>query len=224
MLSAKKSAWFEKVFAIYCRNLFKRRFHTFRISNSDLLVHVENQLPLVIYCNHSSWWDGLVAFEVSQNLKLDSFVMMEEKQLKNLSLFRQLGAFSVIREKPREAVKSINYAIKLLKEKQDRTLWVFPQGEILPNDIPIKFFNGVSRIIEKIGNCNIVSMAICYEFLGDFKPEIFVKFGNLQKMEISRDFNSKILTKHFEDCLSNTMRDLKMDINTNNFNNYERLF
>ena len=95
MLTAKKSAWFEKVFAIYCRHLFKRKFHAFRVLGFDLFGQIDKSLPLVIYCNHSSWWDGLVAFEISNRLKMDSFVMMEEKQLKNLPLFRKLGAFSV---------------------------------------------------------------------------------------------------------------------------------
>ena len=225
MLTAKKSAWFEKIFAIYCRHLFKRKFHAFRVSGFDIFGQIEKSLPLVIYCNHSSWWDGLVAFEISQSLKMDSFVMMEEKQLKNLPLFRKLGAFSVIRENPREAVKSINYAANLLKKRQDRTLWIFPQGEILPNDTqPIKFFNGFSRIVEKTKNCNVAPMAIRYEFLGEFKPEIFVKFGKIEPYKVDVDFNAKSLTGHCSNCLTETLGDLKTDINTNNVNNYERLF
>ena len=225
MLTAKKSAWFEKIFAIYCRNLFKRRFQSFNCSGLDFISQRNSHLPLVIYCNHSSWWDGLVAFELSRTLKMDSFVMMEEKQLKNLSLFRKLGAFSVIKENLREAVKSINYAANLLTEKRSRTLWIYPQGEILPNDLkPIKFFNGVSRIIEKIGKCEVVSMAIRYEFLGDYKPEVFVKFGKIEEIEVIKDFNSKEMTNYFETCLFDTLQMLKTDINSNSLNNYERIF
>ena len=151
--------------------------------------------------------------------------MMEEKQLKNLSLFRKLGAFSVIKENPRESVKSINYAANILKEKRGRNLWIFPQGEILPTDIkPIKFFNGISRIIEKAGKCNAVAMAIRYEFLGDFKPEVFVKFGKIEQIEVDKEFNSKELTNYFETCLVETLQKLKLDINFNNLNNFERLF
>nr|MBA3694670.1 acyl-phosphate glycerol 3-phosphate acyltransferase [Acidobacteriota bacterium] len=106
MLEAKKSRWFEKVFQIYNRNLLKRRFHSFRVLGLDSFVNVNSS---IIYANHSSWWDGLVAFEISKALRVDSFIMMEEKQLRNLFLFRKLGAFSVVRENSRQAVKSLNY-------------------------------------------------------------------------------------------------------------------
>lgn len=217
MLEAKKSVWFEKIFAIYNRNLFRRRFQALRIEGIENL----NKFPLIIYCNHSSWWDGLVAFEISKKAKLNSYIMMEEKQLKNLFLFRKLGAFSVVRENPREAVKSVNYAANLLKEKADRAIWLFPQGKILPNDIrPLEFYNGISRIAEKVENCSIVPIAIRYEFFGDWKPEIFVKIGESEKF-VSTD--SKKTTKELAIRLTKLLDDLKEDIIKNNFEGYENL-
>lgn len=217
MLEAKKSKWFEKIFAIYNRNLFKRRFQALRVEGIDNI----KQFPLVIYCNHSSWWDGLVAFEISNKAKLDSFVMMEEKQLKNLFLFRMLGAFSVIRENPREAIKTIKYAANLLKEKRDRVVWIFPQGKILPNDKrPIEFYNGVSRIAEKVENCYVLPIAMRFEFLGDWKPEILVKIG---KAELFDSFNSKEFTAKSAEKLSNLLDELKKDIVEDRLENYQNL-
>lgn len=222
MLEAKKSVWFEKVFAVYNRNLLKRRFHSFNIS--DLKSLSENK-PQIIYANHSSWWDGLIAFEISKLSKADSFVMMEEKHLRKLFLFRKLGAFSVVRENPRLAIESINYAVKLLKENPKRTVWIFPQGEILPNDVrPLNFYRGLARIVEKIGECSIVPCAMRFEFLGEFKPEIFVKIGeprNLKKPEI---FDSKIATAEFESELTKTLNDLKRDIVSGHTSDYKKVF
>lgn len=224
MLTARKSGWFEKIFAIYGRNLFKRRFEAFSVSGIDILQSRNKSLPSLIYCNHSSWWDGLAAFEISQTASLDSFVMMEEKQLKNLQLFRRLGAFSVIRENPRKAVESVNYAIKLLKEKPDRALWIFPQGEILPNDArPLKFYNGVSRIIEKTKKCAVVPLAMRYEFLGAYKPEVFVKIGQAEIIEADGEFDAKKLTARLENTLTITLDSLKRDVAGQDFKNYKRL-
>ncbi|MEK7725409.1 MAG: lysophospholipid acyltransferase family protein [Acidobacteriota bacterium] len=217
MLEAKKSAWFEKIFAIYNRNLFKRRFQALRVEGIENL----NKFPSIIYCNHSSWWDCLVAFEISRKAKLDTFMMMEEKQLRNLFLFRKLGAFSVIRESPREAVKSIKYAANLLKEKQDRVIWIFPQGRILPNDIrPIEFYNGISRIAEKVENSYFLPIAIRYEFFGDWKPEIIVKIG---KAETMKSKNSKELTEKLAIKLTDILDELKQDIVNNKLESYENL-
>jgi 1-acyl-sn-glycerol-3-phosphate acyltransferase len=217
MLEAKKSGWFEKIFAIYNRNLFGRRFQALKVEGIENL----NKFPMIIYCNHSSWWDGLVTFEISQRAKLDFFVMMEEKQLKDLSLFRKLGAFSVVRENPREAVKSINYAADLLKEKQDRVIWIFPQGRILPNDTrPIEFYNGISRIAEKVQNSYCIPIAIRYEFFGEWKPEVVVKIG---KAEINESKNSKELTKNLAAKLTDLLDELKQDILGDKLASYENL-
>lgn len=225
MLEANKSAWFEKIYALYNRNLFKRRFHSFRISGLQNLKEKDPRIPLIIYPNHSSWWDGLTAFEVSRTAHLDSFVMMEEKQLKSLSLFRRIGAFSVIRENPREAVRSINYAAELLCQNSQRTLWIFPQGEILPNEIrPLQFFHGLARIIEKIEKCLIVPLAMRYEFFGTYKPEILVKVGLPKVLSVEKSFSAKEKTVEFENYLTETLDELKTDILTKNLQSYENIF
>lgn len=225
MLEANKKRWFEKIFARYNRNLFKRRFHSLRVSGLEILKTKNPQIPLIIYANHSSWWDGLAAFEISRAANLDQFVMMEEKQLKKLQLFRKLGAFSVVRENPREAVKSVNYAVDLLKENSRRTLWIFPQGEILPNDLrPLKFFHGLSRIVEKMGKCLVVSCGVRYEFFGNFKPEVLVGIGSAELISVDKNFNAKKKTDEFESDLTKTLNDLKSDILTSNLQNYENIF
>ena len=221
MLEAKKSWWFEQVFQIYNRNLLKRRFHSFRVLRLDNFVNVNSS---IIYVNHSSWWDGLVAFEISKALGADSFIMMEEKHLRKLFLFRKLGAFSVDRENSRQAFKSLNYAANLLKEKPLRTLWIFPQGEILPNDLrPLHFYSGLARIIERVGNCSAVPLAIRYEFLNEYKPEIFVKIGKSEEFN-NVNFNPKKATKNFEGRISETLDELKNDIVSRNFASHKKIF
>jgi 1-acyl-sn-glycerol-3-phosphate acyltransferase len=220
MLEAKKSALFERIFAIYNRNLLKRRFDSLQVSGLEILRERKSNIPLIIYANHSSWWDGLVAFQISRALKMDSFIMMEEKHLKKLFLFRRLGAFSIVREKPFEAMKSINYAVNLLKENQERILWIFPQGEILHNDSrPFYFYKGISKIIDKLEKCSVVPLALRYEFLGNFKPEIFVKVGKAKFF----DNEAKANAADFENKLALLLDELKSDILNKDFNNFEKL-
>ncbi len=224
MLTARKSFWFENLFAIYNKNLFKRRFHSLRVSGLAKIIESNSLQPLIIYANHSGWWDGLAAFEISRKAKLESFIMMEERQLKKLFLFRRLGAFSVVREKPREAVKSIEYAANLLKEKPNRALWIFPQGEILPNDArPIRFYNGLARIVEKVGDVRVVSATIRYEFLDDCKPEIFVKFGEIESFDKTNDFNTKKQTGNFAANLTENLDEIKARIISGQLADFENI-
>ena len=225
MLEANKSAAFERLFAIYNRNLLKRRFHSFQISGLDFLFNKNSNSPLIIYCNHSSWWDGLIAFQISYQIGLNSFVMMEEKQLRKLFMFRLLGAFSVVREKPREALESINYAARVLRNDPKNTLWIFPQGEILPNDLrPLKFYNGLAKIIEKVGKCSITSLSMRYEFLKEFKPEIFVRIEKLETIAVNDSFNVKNLTRKLSNRLTDNLNILKGDVVDQNFAGYKKVF
>lgn len=224
MLKANKSRLFEKIFAIYNRNLFRRRFHSCKISGLDFLRAKNPAKPLIVYVNHSSWWDGLTAFEISRAANLDSFVMMEEKQLKNLRLFQRLGAFSVVRENPREAVQSIRYAVNLLKQNSHRTLWIFPQGEILPNDLrPLKFYKGLAHMVEDTDDCAAVSVAMRYEFFGNYKPEVLVKIDAPEEFSDKNIFDVKKQTEYFEERLAKTLNDLKTDILTGRLQNYENI-
>jgi 1-acyl-sn-glycerol-3-phosphate acyltransferase len=223
MLKANKSRWFEKLFTLYNRNLLKRRFYTFNVNGLENLSNTKT--PQIIYANHSGWWDGLVIFEICRRANLDFYVMMEEKQLKNLPLFHKLGAFSVVRENPREAVRSINYAVSLLKEKPSKTLLIFPQGEIQPNDLrPLKFFRGLSRIVEKTVDCKVIPIAIRYEFGGQFKPEIFVSIGKADEFSTQTIYNYKSLTNSFEANLTEKLDELKNDLLSQNFLNFNDLF
>lgn len=224
MLKANKSVIFEKLFAIYNRNLLKRRFHSMKVSGLDFLFDKNIKLPLIIYCNHSSWWDGLIAFQISFETRLNSFVMMEEKQLKNLFLFRKLGAFSVVREKPREAMQSIRYASGILNDYRNSTLWIFPQGEILPNDLrPLKFYNGLSKIIKNVKNCETTSLSIRYEFLGEFKPEIFVKIEKPLITSTSETSNSTRLSEILAQRLTVNLDSLKVDLVNQNLSAYKSI-
>ena len=224
MLTAEKSRWIEKLFAVYNRNLLKRRFNSLRVCGLEYLTAKNSQMPLIIYANHSSWWDGIVAYEISQAANLDFFVMMEEKQLKNLFLFRKLGAFSVVRENLRSAIESLHYAANLLKTDSRRTLWIFPQGEILPNDTrPLRFYRGFAKIAEKVGRCSMMAVSMRYEFLGSYKPDVFVKISRMQEFEINSQKNSRSIAAQAADQTSQNLDFLKSEIAANDLENYKNI-
>lgn len=224
MIKPKKSRWFESFFFIYNRNLIRRRFNSLKVSGLNNLQDRVLSTPLIVYGNHSSWWDGLIAFHLSKTTNSDSFIMMEERHLKRFFLFRKLGAFSVVRENARKAVESMNFAVNLLRERPSRTLWIFPQGEILPNDArPINFYNGLARVVEKIETCSVVPIVYRYEFLKDFKPEIFVKIGERRLIETNRYFSAKNLTAELSLNLTALLDKLKADIANQQTDKYEKL-
>jgi 1-acyl-sn-glycerol-3-phosphate acyltransferase len=222
MLPAKKSEFFQKIFSIYNRNLIKRRFMSLKVEGFTKLVNRDKSIPLIIYANHSSWWDGLVMFQLCREAKIDLYAMMEEKQVLEYPFHRKLGAFSVVRENPRDALKAIRYASNLLIENSKRCVLIFPQGELIPHENrPLVFFNGISKTIEKIGKCLTVPIAIRYEFLNDWKPEVLASIGDAEMIE--QGFEGKHLTKKLEHNLTKSLDNLSKNISDRALKSFERL-
>jgi chlorobactene lauroyltransferase len=137
--------------------------------------------PVIVYMNHPGWWDGYMAFLVDKivlNERFQSYIMMEEKQLRVYRFFTWCGAFSVDRRRPGEAERSIAYISRLLRERRDRMLWILPQGRIVPNDRrPLKVYPGVARIARQVGDVIFWPIALRYEFRGEQRPEAFIRVG-----------------------------------------------
>jgi 1-acyl-sn-glycerol-3-phosphate acyltransferase len=223
MIPARKSGWFERVFAVYNRNLIARRFEGLRVGGMEYLREREANVPLVLYANHSSWWDGLVAFQVGRALRLDQYAMMEERQLRAYPFHRRLGAFGVVRESVREAARSIEYARSLLKETS-RALWIFPQGETLPNDVrPLVLYTGAARIIERLALADAAPVAMHYEFLGQYRAEVVVRIGMPNRIAVAANFSAKRLTGIFTERLTRCLDELRADILAGALDDYEEI-
>lgn len=176
MLTARKSRWFDTVFRAYNRNLLRRRFDALWARDIESLAPAD--VPKIVFANHSSWWDGLVCYELMRRAGADLFVMMEEKNLRRYPLFRLLGAFSVDRGNARSALESIDYAAALLAGSPSRALLIFPQGKIEPADRrPITFESGIRKIADRVPECRLVPLALSYSFGREFKPDIFARAG-----------------------------------------------
>lgn len=190
MLTARRSPLFERVFRVYNRNLIRRRFEGLRVAGLEhLRATHEGDAPVVLYANHSSWWDGLIACEIGMSAGVEQYAMMDERQLRDYGLFRRLGAFSIDHTSGRTQMRSIEYAASLLRgdDRADaplderiarRALWIFPQGRERPNDArPLGLRSGVAHIIRRVPKASLLPAAMRYEHLGDFRPEAFVRIG-----------------------------------------------
>ena len=177
MIKPNKSRLFDAIFGPYCRNLLRRNFNSLRIDDPGNLLQKDGSKLIV--SNHSSWWDGLIAYQISRHFRHNAFVMMEEKQLKQFWLFRYLGAFSVVREDPGKAAGSLLFALRLL-EKAENVLWIFPEGEIVPNNKrPVEVFKGAEVLAEKSTDTEAMIVAMRYEYLDEPKADIFLKVASL---------------------------------------------
>lgn len=173
-------------------------------------------LPIIICANHSSWWDGYIAAVVERQLGLDTYLMMEEAQLRRYFFFAWIGCFSVDRHNARSAMHSLHYAAKLLKECPGRIIWLFPQGEISPNDYrPLRFFDGASYLARMTCPVLIYPLASRIEYLAEQRPDLFISLGEpllINAEEAHAPSYLKNNTRHLEELVTAELDQLHNDV------------
>lgn len=175
---ARKSRLHEAlIYRLIARPALRRAFHRVAIA----APHGEDWsgLPTIFYANHVSWWDGYMAFFLfDERWHTEGYLMMEEPQLRRYRFFQRCGCFSVDRHDGREAMRSVGYAANLLRSRPGRMVWIFPQGEIQPNDQrPLVTYTGAAHIARRAGRVRCVPVALRFEFFGEQRPEALIRLG-----------------------------------------------
>ena len=182
-------------------------------------------LPMIICANHSSWWDGYVVALVLRLIKVDGYLMMEEKQLRRYFFFAWAGCFSVDRQNPRSALQSLKYAAKLLKEQPGRMVCLFPQGEIFPNDRrPLVFYHGATYLARLMNPVLFYPMAIRIEYLAEQRPALFISLGESMLVDTEQTKERNFLhscTRRLEESLTAELDLLRTDVLAGDYSGFE---
>ena len=146
--------------------------------------------------------------------------MMKDRQMKQHTFFKKIGAFSVSLQNPRSAIKSMRYAVSSL-DRPNSSLFIYPEGEIMPfTTTQIKFKKGLAWIAKKRHDTDVVPVGIYIHFAKSDKPELFIKIGEPVKYNESDD--TEELNSLFEKRISELLRDLKKEAHSGD-HSYQRL-
>ncbi|MGN7312822.1 lysophospholipid acyltransferase family protein [Alkalicoccobacillus gibsonii] len=185
MIKAQKSAFFSKALHLYNTNwLLKRSFSSISIKGA----FKKEGAGVLILVNHSSWWDGLVTFYLTQtSCPYDSYAMMSEKGLMEFPFFKRIGAFSVNVEKPRSIVETLVYAKELLHNQ--KAVWMFPQGAEQPLEKrPLEFKTGSAHLATADHNVTVYTVTYYYTMLHEQKPRLYI---DISEPVLSHQFNNQ---------------------------------
>jgi len=216
MIPARKSplgqSWVWWLIDHSLRKYFDRIFFRMRYMPSA----EEKALPIIACANHFSWWDGYIAAIVERQLKVDNYLMMEEAQLKRYSFFTWAGCFSVDRHDPRSVMQSLHYAARLLKERPGRMVWLFPQGELFPNDRrPLVFLSGALHLARMAYPVLLYPVAARIEYMGEQRPGLFISLGapmQVNEAEVRASGFLKVYTRRLEELVTAELDQLRADV------------
>ena len=222
LIPADKNPHWAKIIDPWVYWLIEHNFSSVRIKNKENYNRGNPNYANLLYSNHSCFHDGQVAYYICRKAFDANFYLMIQ-ELYKLPILSKIGGFSVEKDSPLEALKSINYASNLLSDKQTM-LWIFPQGKVMPPDFrPIKFESGLSYITSKVKGVNLIPVSLRYTFLRDVKPEIFAEIG--EPIEIKNGVtNKKEFTRFLEEDLTNIADAQINKITQGDLNGYEYIY
>lgn len=168
-----------KIFDRYLNRYFTKNFHGVRLAKDGAAPAVAADHGLVVYCNHSAWWDPLIMFYLSRTVygERKGFGPIDAEALEKYRFMRKIGLYPVEQESSRGSVHFLNVSHGLLKHPMT-SLWLTPQGQFADARVrPVAFKPGIAHLARDCGQVTFVPMALEYCFWNESKPELLVRFG-----------------------------------------------
>ena len=160
------------------RGYFRRHFRAVRISHPERLALLEHG-PLIVYANHSSWWDPMVSVLLAQKLLPGRrhYAPMDAVSLERYGILKRIGIFGVDLNSIRGAARFMRTGLDLLAA--GGVLWITPQGRFVdPRERPLVFKPGLAALAGKVGGgCTLLPLAIEYAFWNERMPETLLHVG-----------------------------------------------
>ncbi len=160
------------------RGYFRRHFRAVRISSPHLLAQ-QTTGPVIVYANHSSWWDPMVSVLLAHRLlpQRRHYAPMDAAALEKYGILKRIGIFGVDLHSIRGAARFLRTSLDLLA--QGGVLWITPQGRFVdPRERPLAFKPGLAALSARCPNgCTLVPLAIEYPFWDERLPETLLHFG-----------------------------------------------
>ncbi len=156
---------------------FRRQFHAVR-SNGVIEPALIAHRPLIVYTNHTSWWDPMVCYLLAWTFapKLRHFAPMDAEALNRYAILKRIGCFPVDIRNARGAVQFLRMGEAVLRS--GGVLWVTPQGRFTDvRDRPLLFKPGLATLAARVGECTLLPVAMEYTFWDERKPEVLVELG-----------------------------------------------
>jgi hypothetical protein len=134
---------------------------------------------LVVYLNHASWWDPLLAVWLAARFmpRRIHFGPIEDGQMTRYGFFKWIGIFGVEKGTGSGARRFLRVAQGLLA-RPEAVLWLTPQGRFADvRERPVRFAAGLSHLAARMPDAHFVPLALEYGFGQERVPEIFARFG-----------------------------------------------
>lgn len=170
-IPARESSFVIWFFKWYSWFLAKRRFRSFNVRNRYSRLPSKSTLYIL---NHHYWWDGLTPLILNEFLfHQHARAVMEDKQMIEFPFFAKIGAFSINRSNPKQAMNSLKYGAKWL-DNSDTCLFLYPEGKFSQPHERIEIEPGITKLLEWSKDSDLVNISMHISYQKESKPDIFI--------------------------------------------------
>jgi 1-acyl-sn-glycerol-3-phosphate acyltransferase len=160
------------------RRYFRRHFTAVRVTRDSHLAAFDDP-RLIVYANHSSWWDPMLLVLLASRLmrKRRHFAPMDASALERYPIFKRIGVFGVEMHTARGAAGFLRASNTIIRD--GGVLWITPQGRFADaRERPLNLKPGLAALAAKMpGGCTVVPLAVEYVFWNERLPETLLHFG-----------------------------------------------
>ncbi len=191
------------------RGYFRRHFHAVWVAGEERFASLSSPAsgPLIVYANHSSWWDPMVSVLLAERMPARShFAPMDASALERYGILKHIGIFPVDTATARGAVQFLRTGERILH--QGGVLWITPQGRFADaRERPLLFKPGLASLAARAAPCTVLPLAIEYPFWDERLPECLLSFG--LPVQVSADQSAEAIQTRLTAALESTMDTLK---------------
>jgi 1-acyl-sn-glycerol-3-phosphate acyltransferase len=188
---AKPADWFQNGFHRFLETYLKRHFHAIAIETNSIprpgTFDQDRSLPMVVYCNHPSWWDPLLAHYMNQRLfkPRQFYAPIDASALQKYKVFEKLGFFGVDLQSTRGAASFLKTTAEIFR-RPESALWLTPEGRFADvRDHDAELMPGLSHLCSRLDRGIVVPMSLEYVFWEERLPECLIRFGDWVSIEKS---------------------------------------
>jgi 1-acyl-sn-glycerol-3-phosphate acyltransferase len=157
------------------RGYFRRHFRAVSVQHAERLADARG--PLIVYANHSSWWDPMVSILLAGALlpERKHYAPMDAEALKKYPILRKLGIFPVEISSARGAAQFLRTSEAILAA--GGVLWITPQGRFADVREALVFKPGLGALAARVPEATLIPLAIEYVFWDERLPETLLRVG-----------------------------------------------
>ncbi len=204
--------WFQSGFHRFLRPYLKRHFDAIAVERRSLVQCVPDpEAPLIVYGNHPSWWDPLIAHFFNRTVfpNRQFYAPIDAEALKQYRVFEKLGFFGVQLDSASGASSFLSRCNEIVDKGGAASIWMTPEGRFSDaRDHSATLMPGLAHLCARIEFGNVMPVALEYVFWDERLPVCLIQLGN--PIEIHRQ--SELNKTQWNDLLTTRLRQCQRDL------------